>query len=387
MKDIHAKTLDVIRQELGDVDVVTRQQLADLSDAGKIKWPTWLMNDKARRIGRGKYMLNAVKAQEMPVVTEAEKVVEVAAKQVASPVDLYTGVHDMDLVPQKFPGYVKFGWYNDVKAIFASKKFYPIYVTGLSGNGKTLMCEQACAELGREFIRANITIETDEDDLFGGFRLVDGKTIFQPGPALIAMERGAVLLLDEVDLGSNKLLCLQPVLEGKAVYVKKINRVIQPTQGFTVVATANTKGQGSDDGRFIGTNVLNEAFLERFPITMEQEYPSVAIEKKILNKVLEQNGVEDEGFAEKLVQWADAIRRSFYDDAVSDIISTRRLVNICQAYAIFGRNKDKALQLCLARFDSETKGAFMELYSKLDESMNDDSTVVPATSQDDNIPF
>jgi MoxR-like ATPase len=254
--------------------------------------------------------------------------------------------------------------------IIKSGKFYPTYITGLSGNGKTMMIEQICAQEKRELVRANITKETDEDDLIGGFRLIDGKTVWQNGPVIVAMERGAILLLDEVDLGDAKLMCLQPVLEGKPIYLKKINRVITPAAGFNILATANTKGKGSDDGRFIGTNVMNEAFLERFSITFEQEYPPLKTEAKILNNVLGASGIEDKDFADKLVNWADMIRKAFYDGAVSDIISTRRLVHICEAFAIFGQDREKAIKLCLNRFDVDTKNGFMDLYMKLDETIN-----------------
>jgi hypothetical protein len=276
----------------------------------------------------------------------------------------------INLVPEKVSGYVPFGNFSDVRAVIKSRKFYPMYITGLSGNGKTMMVEQVCAAEKREMIRVNITIETDEDDLIGGFRLQDGKTVWQNGPVIVAMERGAVLLLDEVDLGSNKMMCLQPVLEGKPIYLKKINKVITPMPGFTVVATANTKGKGSEDGRFIGTNVQNEAFLERFSVTLEQEYPSIKIEQKIVNNVLASNGIEDNQFAERIVAWADVIRKSFYEGAVSEIISTRRLVHICEAYSIFGQNREKAISFCLNRFDVDTKNSFLDLYKKLDETIN-----------------
>jgi midasin (ATPase involved in ribosome maturation) len=294
------------------------------------------------------------------------------------------------LVPSKAKGYVPFGHFSDVRMIIKSGKFYPTYITGLSGNGKTMMIEQICAQEKRELVRANITKETDEDDLIGGFRLIDGKTVWQNGPVIVAMERGAILLLDEVDLGDAKLMCLQPVLEGKPIYLKKINRVVTPAPGFNILATANTKGKGSDDGRFIGTNVMNEAFLERFSITFEQEYPPLKTEAKILNNVLGASGIEDQDFADKLVNWADMIRKAFYDGAVSDIISTRRLVHICEAYAIFGRDREKAIKLCLNRFDVDTKGGFYDLYLKLDETLNPkpaaDETVT-AVNLDEEVPF
>ena len=274
-------------------------------------------------------------------------------------------VLEQDLVPVKDSTFVPFGSFKDVKSIIKSKQFYPAFITGLSGNGKTFGVEQACAALNRELIRVNITIETDEDDLIGGFRLIDGNTVWHNGPVVEALERGAVLLLDEIDLASNKILCLQPILEGKGLFLKKIGRVVQPAAGFNVIATANTKGKGSDDGRFIGTNVLNEAFLERFPVTFEQEYPSPAVEKRILGGIASKLGVTDTKFCQKLVDWGDIIRKTFYDGGIEEIISTRRLVHIIRAYAIF-KNKAKAIQTCTNRFDDETKQSFIELYDKVD---------------------
>ena len=274
-------------------------------------------------------------------------------------------VAERNLVPEKDETFVKFGSFNDVKKIIQSKQFYPTFVTGLSGNGKTFSIEQACAQLGRELIRVNITIETDEDDLIGGFRLVNGETVWHNGPVIEALERGAILLLDEIDLASNKILCLQSVLEGNGIFLKKIGRFVKPARGFNVLATANTKGKGSDDGRFIGTNVLNEAFLERFPVTFEQEYPTVNNEVKILQAVSKTLGKVDEDFCKRLVDWADIIRKTFYDGGIEDIISTRRLVHIIRAYSIF-KDKAKAMKVCINRFDDETKQAFMELYDKVD---------------------
>ena len=272
---------------------------------------------------------------------------------------------EQNLVPEKDATFVKFGNFPDIKKIIASKLFYPTFVTGLSGNGKTFGIEQVCAQLGRELIRVNITIETDEDDLIGGFRLVNGNTVWHNGPVVEALERGAILLLDEIDLASNKILCLQPVLEGKGLFLKKIGKFVQPKAGFNVVATANTKGKGSDDGRFIGTNVLNEAFLERFPVTFEQAYPAPAHETKILNNVASTLGVNDTEFCKRLVDWADIIRKTFYDGGIEEIISTRRLVHILRAFSIFN-NKEKAIKVCINRFDDETKQSFIELYDKVD---------------------
>jgi hypothetical protein len=272
---------------------------------------------------------------------------------------------EQNLIPDKDDTFVKFGNFNDIKKIISSNLFYPTFVTGLSGNGKTFSIEQACAQLKRELIRVNITIETDEDDLIGGFRLVNGETAWHNGPVVEALERGAVLLLDEIDLASNKILCLQSVLEGKGVFLKKIGKYVKPAAGFNVFATANTKGKGSDDGRFIGTNVLNEAFLERFPVTFEQSYPAPATEQKILEGIALDLGVEDRDFCKRLVDWADIIRKTFYDGGIEEIISTRRLVHIIRAYSIF-QDKAKAIQVCVNRFDDETKQAFLELYDKVD---------------------
>ena len=272
---------------------------------------------------------------------------------------------DRNLVPQKDDGFVPFGNFTDLKKILGSGIFYPVFITGMSGNGKTFSVEQACAALNKELIRVNITIETDEDDLIGGFRLVDGNTVWHNGPVIEALERGAVLLLDEVDLASNKILCLQSILEGKGVFLKKTGKYVNPAPGFTVVATANTKGKGSDDGRFIGTNVLNEAFLERFALTFEQEYPTPAVEAKILSKMC-----DDDEFVTRLVDWADIIRKTFNDGGIDEIISTRRLVHIINAYKIFGKRM-KAIQSCVNRFDDETKESFLSLYEKIDDKVEE----------------
>ena len=304
------------------------------------------------KVGRGKWNLEVT-----------AKVVEDIEKSFNAP-SVVPAVQQ-NLVPENDETFVKFGPFNDLKKILQSKQFYPTFITGLSGNGKTFGVEQACAQLKRELIRVNITIETDEDDLIGGFRLVDGSTVWHNGPVIEALERGAVLLLDEIDLASNKILCLQSILEGNGVFLKKIGRWVAPAAGFNVVATANTKGKGSDDGRFIGTNVLNEAFLERFPVTFEQDYPSPAIESKILLKVASNLKVDDTNFCKRLVDWGDIIRKTFYDGGIEEIISTRRLVHIVRAYSIF-KNKAKAIQVCVNRFDDETKQSFLELYDKVD---------------------
>ena len=312
-----------------------------------VSYPTVTRRLEEYKVGRGKWNLEVTQE----TVEELEHTYQAPAVMPAS---------EQNLIPQKDDTFVKFGNFSDVKKIIQSRIFYPTFITGLSGNGKTLTVEQACSQLGRELIRVNITVETDEDDLIGGFRLVGGETVWHNGPVIEALQRGAVLLLDEIDLASNKILCLQSILEGKGVFLKKIGKWVAPTEGFQVFATANTKGKGSEDGRFIGTNVLNEAFLERFPVTFEQEYPSPAIEAKILGKTC-----DDDQFTTKLVDWADIIRKTFYDGGIEEIISTRRLVHIVKAYKIFG-DKAKAIQVCINRFDDETKQAFLELYDKVD---------------------
>ena len=307
---------------------------------------------KQYNVGKGKWNLEVTTR----AVENIEKSFSAPAVQPSS---------EQNLVPDQDNTFVKFGPFADVKKIIQSKQFYPIFLTGLSGNGKTFSVEQACATLKRELVRVNITIETDEDDLIGGFRLVNGETVWHNGPVIEALERGAILLLDEIDLASNKILCLQSILEGNGVFLKKIGRVVKPAKGFNVIATANTKGKGSDDGRFIGTNVLNEAFLERFPVTFEQDYPSPNIEKKILGGVAANLGVTDTDFLARLVDWGDIIRKTFYDGGIEEIISTRRLVHIVRAFSIF-KDKAKAIKVCVNRFDDETKQSFLELYDKVD---------------------
>ena len=281
---------------------------------------------------------------------------------------------NVKIVPEKMSNYVPFGHFKDVKNIIKSKIFFPVFVTGLSGNGKTLMIEQVCAQLKRELFRVNITIETDEDDLMGGHTLQNGNITFREGPVIKAMRKGAVLLLDEVDLGSNKLMCLQSVLEGKGYLIKKTGEWVQPAPGFTILATANTKGQGSDDGKFIGTQIMNEAMLERFAITMQQEYPAVTVEKKILKKEMELTGSVDEEFCDKLVDWADVIRKTYYEGAIDDVITTRRLVHIVNAFRMFD-DKLKSIEMCISRFDEDTRNAVLDLYTKVDAGvdMNENS--------------
>lgn len=268
-------------------------------------------------------------------------------------------------IPKRVKTYIKWGHARDVVTIIDSKMFYPVYVTGLSGNGKTMMVEQACAELQREYIRVQITPETDEDDLIGGFRLVNGETVFAKGPVIKAMEAGAILLVDEIDRGSNKLMALQGVLEGKPVLIKKTGELVTPAHGFNIIATSNTKGKGSEDGRFIAATIIDEAFLERFTITLDQPYPEAHIEKKIIIKHMELYGQTDEDFAENLTKWSTAIRKTFEDGGIDEVISTRRLCHIAQTFAIF-KNRKKSIDLCVSRFDEDTRAAFVDLYTKID---------------------
>ena len=261
--------------------------------------------------------------------------------------------------------FVPWGAFSDIVKIVKSNMFYPTYISGLSGNGKTFMVEQACAKVGKEFIRVQINPETDEDDLLGGFRLINGETVFSKGPVLKAMENGAILLLDEIDRATNKIMCLQGILEGKPVLVKKTGEVVTPAEGFNVIATANTKGKGSEDGRFTAASIIDDAFLERFTISVDQQFPSLNIEKKIVLKHMAKYDAIDSDFADKLVTWADIIRKTFYDDGVDEVISTRRLCHIVQTFSIFNK-RDKAIDLCISRFDSDTKEAFLDLYSKVD---------------------
>jgi len=345
-----------IRSEYGES--VTAADVKAFARSRGVSYPTVTRYLDAYKVKRGLWNL-----------TIQEKLEQTYQAPAAAPAVSVTVREDQNLIPTKDSSYVPFGNFTDVKRIIKSGIFYPTFITGLSGNGKTFSVEQACAQLGRELIRVNITIETDEDDLLGGFRLINGETVWHNGPVVEALERGAILLLDEIDLASNKILCLQSILEGKGVFLKKIGKYVNPTAGFNVIATANTKGKGSDDGRFIGTNVLNEAFLERFPVTFEQEYPSPSTEQKILEGISLDLGVEDRDFCKRLVDWADIIRKTFYDGGIDEIISTRRLVHIIRAYAIF-QDKAKAIQSCINRFDSETKQAFTELYDKVDVDVN-----------------
>ena len=347
--------VDTATKMFGSGAIISKQMIREAAVEANVPVPTWFQD-------QCKVAYNQFK---LPGETKPAPVAATSAESLNTTVNLVASSEIENLVPTKFEGFVEWGHFSTLTKIIKSGLFYPVFITGLSGNGKTLMVEQIHAKFKKELIRVNITIETDEDDLLGGFRLVNGETKFVPGPVIEAMERGCTLLLDECDLGSNKLLALQPVLEGKGVYLKKVNKWVTPKDGFNVIATANTKGKGSEDGRFIGTNILNAAFLERFAITIEQPYPSSAVEKKIVVGAMNKYGSVDEEFASNLVTWSEVIRKTFFDGGVDEVISTRRLDHIVKAFAIFG-DKMKSIELCVARFDEDTKASFLDLYTKID---------------------
>lgn len=357
----------------GENAVLTRDEIQRVVDEKNVPYPFWIVQRQEYRAGRGQYRVPTIfgamhKDKPLPAMMPISNGGVVPSNVTMAPAMVATVTvlkqkklqDDADTaIPEKYENYVPFGFYKDLMQIVKSKQFYPVFITGLSGNGKTMMVEQVCAALQRECIRVNISIETDESDLIGSNTLVDGNVVYRDGPVMTAMKRGAVLLIDEVDRGSEKLLCLQGILEGKAYFNKKSGEYIKPAPGFQIIATANTKGRGSEEGRFLA-KVLDDAFLERFPITVEQEYPSASVETKILKPLL-----NDDEFTDNLIKWADVIRKTFAEGGVDEIISTRRLVHIAHAYAIFG-DRTKAIKMCVNRFDEETKNSFLDLYTKVD---------------------
>ena len=386
----------------GDIDLerVDKYQLQDMADACGMKFPHFITRTNTYRVDRGIFRIPVELMTDVPVKPakkaaakkKIDPVVNTPVTPASTPVvdnkmELKRGTEGENKVPTVSSTYIPFGNFKDVNSVVKSGQFFPTFITGLSGNGKTEMVEQVCAKTKREMFRVNITVETDEDDLIGGFRLIDGETVWFDGPVIEAMRRGAILLLDEIDLASNKIMCLQPVMEGKGIYIKKINEYVEPAEGFNVMATANTKGKGDESGMFMFTGILNEAFLERFPITLEQDYPSEPIEKKILSKVAESVGVVDDAmqdFIAHLVQWGAVIRKTFADGAIDEIITTRRLVHIVKSFAIFG-NREKAIEMCINRFDEETKNSFMEVYSKIDATIEQNEN--EAEADDATAPF
>ena len=393
LNELQTAQVEALYKKYGRTDI-SRSEINDMVKSGEISNPSWLKNKKYL-VSRGVYSLPIAGNDFSPSLTDVPLVPEEPKEPVVSQAAFVVSSLVGNIVPDKDPVFVPWGSFTDIKKIVSSKAFYPIFVTGLSGNGKTMNVSQACAATNRECIRVNITIETDEDDLLGGYRLQDGQTVWQNGPVIEAMERGALLLLDEIDLASNKIMCLQPILEGNGVFLKKINRFVKPSKGFNVIATANTKGQGSDDGKFIGTNILNEAFLERFPITIEQAYPTNKIETKILLNVMSDKGLSsavDNEFATSLVTWADIIRKTYYEGGVDELISTRRLVHIVEAFSIF-KNKMKAIEMCTNRFDLDTKTSFLDLYTKIDGGedvsswLNDDFIPEESEEEEGNVSY
>jgi hypothetical protein len=379
------------RKLLGDeMTLISTQELQKVVDLCQCPFPYWLTRNEDYRVARGTFIfpysdgtlpkqgetigMSSGSTKVVPVIDPVVESTPVVEETVSY--SLKKGEEGENKVPTVSQTYVPFGNFKDIHSVIKSGQFFPTFITGLSGNGKTEMVEQVCAKLDRELFRVNITVETDEDDLIGGFRLINGETVWFDGPVVEAMRRGSVLLLDEVDLASNKIMCLQPVMEGKGIYIKKINEFVEPSNGFNVVATANTKGKGDESGMFMFTGVLNEAFLERFPITIEQDYPSEPIEKKILSKVWTSSGqsINDDvtDFIDKLARWGSTIRKTFSEGAIEDIITTRRLVHIMKSFMIF-EDRKKAIEICVNRFDEETKASFLDVYSKIDDNIDPNS--------------
>jgi len=360
----------------------TREEITNVARAMNVKWAdiNSTLVSKATFVSRGRYDVRRLANQatpsapvqsQAPLNSEAPLVVFKLAQQVSSI------VNEEVFIPENDPYFVRWGEYDSIAKVIGAEVFCPIFISGASGNGKTMMVEQACAKLKREYIRIQISPETDEDDLIGGFRLLNGETVFCKGPVLKAMERGCILLIDEIDRGSNKIMCLQGVLEGKPVLVKKTGQIIHPAQGFNIIATANTNGRGSDDGRYAAATIIDDAFLERFVATIDQPYASQIIERKILLKHMEKYGKPDDGFVDKLVAWSSVIRKTFESEAIADVISTRRLCHIIKMFSIF-EDRARAISLCIARFEPETRNAFFDLYSKLDASVVVPVEIIPA---------
>jgi len=383
MNEVRISTQNIVKQLMimyPDQTQFRKNVIVDTAKSMGYRSPDFVpLITKDARVKIGTYDLSAsIDAIKPTMNTEVVNTMESAPAAAAKMQSIVNDEHNYAKVD---PTFVPWGAFTDVVKIIKSEMFYPVYISGLSGNGKTFMVEQAAAKLGREFIRVQINPETDEDDLLGGFRLINGETVFSKGPVLKAMENGAILLLDEIDRATNKIMCLQGILEGKPVLVKKTGETITPAAGFNVIATANTKGKGSEDGRFTAASIIDDAFLERFTVAVDQQFPSQSVEKKIVIKHMEKFDLVDDGFAENLVAWADIIRKTFYDDGVDEVISTRRLCHIVQTFSIF-KDKMKSIDLCIARFDDDTKLAFLDLYTKVDQGVNFDDS--EATTEDNN---
>lgn len=376
--------------------VVTIDDIRKIMAENDLKMPQWFTKDMSVRAGRGKYhvpfapkiggkpSLQFPQRKQKAVAEETimpelnptlEKITHAPKLRIAS---MTTDIEEQGIVPPVYKNYRPFGNFDDLKAIIASKQFYPVFITGPSGNGKSMSVEQACAKLGREFIPVPMTAETDEGDLLGNYVLINNEMVWRDGSVTVAARRGAVVCIDEVDYGAQNLSCLQRVLEGKPFLLKKKGEIITPAKGFQIIVTANTKGKGSEDGRYMFTNVLNESFLERFPITFEQEWAPNAIELKIVKGELEEAGRADDEFATNLVTWATVVRKAHDNEAaLQEVISTRRLVHIARAYPIFNGDRLKCITYCLNRFDELTKRALIDLYTKLDATMVVENTMEP----------
>ena len=354
---------------------VTTEDIKKICSKIKVAHPYWFTNEEANRLKRGVFKVPGnMPVSKAQTIDMSAQIMKMPEKNTVSNgghriTNVVTDLDISNLVPNVYKNYVPFGNFDDVLAIVQSERFFPVFVTGQSGNGKTMSIEQACAKAKRKFVVVSMTPETDEGDLLGNYVLINGQMEWRDGPVTTAARQGSVLCIDEIDYGANNLSSLQRVFEGKPFLLKKKGELITPAPGFTVFATANTKGKGSDDGRYMFTNVLNEAFLERFVNTIEQDWPPLTIEKKILKKELATVGKLDDDFAEKLVTWADVIRKTFADGGCDEVISTRRLVHIISTYGVFS-NKMKAIELCLNRFDTDTKLSFMDLYTKVDAGAN-----------------
>jgi hypothetical protein len=378
MNNVKISTQNIVKklvEQYPDQTEFRKNLIVSAAESLGYKGSDWYpLCDAENRVKIGTYDLSAM------IIPLRDSITESSTTQANTALSMQSIVNQERSMAKVDSTFVPWGSYSDLVKIIKSEMFYPTYISGLSGNGKTFMVEQAAAKLNREFIRVQINPETDEDDLLGGFRLINGETVFSKGPVLKAMENGAILLLDEIDRATNKIMCLQGILEGKPVVVKKTGETISPATGFNVIATANTKGKGSEDGRFTAATIIDDAFLERFTVAIDQKFPSVSIEKKIVGKHMDKFGKTDEEFADKLVTWADIIRKTFYDDGVDEVISTRRLCHIVQTYSIFG-DKMKSIDLCIARFDDDTKAAFLDLYTKVDDGVITNETTTEENNE------
>jgi MoxR-like ATPase len=369
--DKREKFLSILRAT--GKSVLSRQEIKSICRENELTFPQWFLNDDENRAGRGLYKVPVDTVHLAVIPMKKPEPVVSSGNRISS---VTTELETENLIPEQYKNYVPFGNYDDILAIVKSNQFFPVFITGQSGNGKTMSVEQACAKAKRKFVCVSMTPDTDESDLLGNYVLINGQMEWRDGPVTVAARQGAVLCIDEIDYGAQNLSCLQRVLEGKPFLLKKKNEIVHPAEGFTIVATANTKGKGSEDGRYMFTNVLNEAFLERFLNTFEQEFPPMKVEEKIVRSELDSLGCSDDDFAKKLVSWADVIRKTFAEGGVDEIISTRRLVHIVKTYSI-QKNRLKAIELCLNRFDVDTKVSFMDLYTKLDAEVKPADVPVP----------